>query len=175
MQVYKLLNFVIVLLTITELRNIIELWILNSVIPCRDTDIILQISVIVKYFFQESDRMYKCLDCEKEFKYPKRAAERHKLKGFPLEKIWLCPHCESNLFEKQPEYYCKNCGAKLSARGDYCSLSCRKKGEAAYKRQAELKEQLEHNPLILAIREVEAHNKATGKKISYGKYFGGER
>lgn len=119
--------------------------------------------------------MYKCKDCEKEFRFAKRATERHGISGERQERIWLCPYCESHHFEKLPEHYCKNCGIKLNDARDYCSAACRKKGEAAYMREAERRRQLNHDPLILAIREVEAYNKLTGKRLTYGEYFGGKR
>lgn len=119
--------------------------------------------------------MYKCKDCEKEFKFAKKATERHGLSRGLQERIWLCPHCDSHNFERLPEYYCKNCGMKLSDARDYCSAACKKKGEAAYKQEAERRERLKRDPLILAIKEVEEYNKATGKRLTYGEYFGGKR
>ncbi len=119
--------------------------------------------------------MYKCKDCEKEFRFPKKTFEKHGLPHAPYEEIWLCPHCGSHSFIKLPEFHCRYCGIKLSDERDYCSTACRKNGEAAYARQAQRREMLDRDPLIIAIREVEEYNRATGKRLSYGEYFAGRR
>ena len=119
--------------------------------------------------------MYKCQDCKKEFPFPKKTFETHGLPHEPYEEIKLCPFCDSHNFEKIEENYCHYCGIKIKSDENYCSPSCRKRGEEAYKRQAALKDKYNHNPIVMAVREVEEYNKATGKRLSYGEYFSGRR
>ena len=119
--------------------------------------------------------MYKCKDCGKEFLYPRKTAERHGLKVGPYEQIRLCPFCSSDRFEKIEPKYCRYCGMKVKGNEEYCSPACEKKGREAWARQAEKKENYKHDPIVLAVREVEEYNRRTGKKISYGEYFSGKR
>ena len=119
--------------------------------------------------------MYKCQDCGREFPYPRKTFETHSLPHAPYEEIRLCPFCASHNFHRVEQNYCHYCGIKIKQGEDYCSHACRKKGEAAYQRQAELKERYYRNPLIVAVREVDEYNKATGKHLSYGEYFSGRR
>ncbi len=119
--------------------------------------------------------MYKCQDCQKEFRYPKRETETHSLPFGPYEQIRLCPFCNSHNFIKIEEHYCKYCGIRVKSGKDYCSAACKKKGEAAYKRQEENKQWLHNNPISEILREVAEHNRKTGKNISYGEYVSGRR
>lgn len=119
--------------------------------------------------------MYKCQDCQKEFKFPRKTKETHSLPFGPYEEIRLCPFCASHLIIELPEHYCRYCGAKVKAGQDYCSSACRKKGEAAYKRQEENKIWLHNNPVSQILREVAEYNKKNGKNLSYGEYVSGRR
>lgn len=119
--------------------------------------------------------MYKCKDCEKEFRFPKKIFEQHGLANSPFEELRLCPFCESHLIFKVEQRHCHYCGAPLKGDKDYCSPECERKGEKAYAEQARRKERLLRDPLMVAVREVEAYNKATGKRLSYGEYFAGRR
>lgn len=119
--------------------------------------------------------MYNCKDCGKEFLYPKKTAERHGLKSPPYEEIRLCPFCNSGNFEREEASYCRYCGARVKKGTEYCSAACEKKGREAWARQALKKEKYIHDPLVIAVREVEEYNKRTGKRLSYGEYFSGKR
>ena len=119
--------------------------------------------------------MYNCKDCGREFLYPKKATEHHGLRLGPYEQIRLCPFCNSDNFIKEEPSYCRYCGARVKKGEEYCSPACEKKGREAWDREAQLKESRNHDPLILAIREVAEYNKKTGKRLSYGEYFSGKR
>lgn len=119
--------------------------------------------------------MYKCQDCGKEFPFPLKTQETHSLQYGPYEQIRLCPYCKSHNFLKVENNYCRYCGMKIATDRQYCSASCKKKGEIAYEREKKAKENYVKNPLIVAVRQVEEHNRKTGKKLSYGEYFAGRR
>ncbi len=119
--------------------------------------------------------MYKCKDCRKEFRVPKKIFEKHGQQNAPFEELLVCPFCNSHLFFKAENRYCHYCGIRVRSGRDYCSAECEQKGIKAYRAQAERKEKLSRNPLMVAIREVEAYNKATGKRLSYGEYIAGRR
>jgi DNA-directed RNA polymerase subunit RPC12/RpoP len=137
--------------------------------------IVLHNSVIVKYYFQEKTQVYKCKDCEKEFKIPKKISERQGLKSEPYEEMRVCPFCESHLIFKVEPRYCHYCGARVRGEKDYCCAECERKGIRAYRAQERRREEMAKHPLMQAVREVDTYNKRTGKRLSYGEYFAGRR
>ncbi len=120
--------------------------------------------------------MYICQDCEKEFNLPEKIFEKHGLTERPFEAISVCPECGSSKITQKVFSHCRCCGAKLrDGSREYCDSTCRRRGEKMWADQRKRLKEREKNPLILAIREVEAYNKANGSRLSYGQYFSGRR
>ncbi len=56
-------------------------------------------------------------------------------------------------------------------KGDYCSSSCKKRGEYLFETEKIRKKELFESPLYKAVREIEKYNKTHGTHLSYGQYF----
>lgn len=119
--------------------------------------------------------MYYCQDCEKEFKNKKVIIETHDLSSEPYERIEVCPFCNGTNVKKKPTRYCMCCGARMSGEGDYCSTTCRRRGEYLWAKERSQKEQWAKHPLNIAIKQVEQYNKEHGTNLSYGQFFAGVR
>ena len=115
--------------------------------------------------------MYICHECGYEFENPVKATEKHTLSSPPFEIICVCPRCASTNYEKSQSDFCRCCGAKLKAnQTDYCSVSCRKRGEKLWKRELGRKKALVDSPLFKILRENEVYNKKHGTRLSYGQF-----
>ncbi len=115
--------------------------------------------------------MYICLECKYEFENPVKLQEKHGLTTPPFETICVCPKCKTTNYEKSKSEFCRCCGARLKEnQTDYCSDSCKKRGEKLWQRELKRKKLLEDNPLFQIIRENEAYNKKHEKKLSYGQF-----
>lgn len=115
--------------------------------------------------------MYYCQDCEKKFNYLKREEEKHGLSSPPYEVFYVCPYCGGSRIQKIEPRYCKCCGARMYGSGDYCSASCKKRGEYMWKMQRRRQQLLKESPLFAAVREVDEFNRNNGTHLSYGQYF----
>ena len=114
--------------------------------------------------------MYYCKNCRKEFEFAKIYFEKQGENAF--EKFLLCPYCDSTDFFEQKGCYCRYCGVRLRVRGrEYCSYSCRKKGEELFAKELKRNERNKADILTNAIKEVDAYNKRTNCRLSYGQYF----
>ena len=115
--------------------------------------------------------MYYCKNCGKEFEKPEKSYETHLLSHPPFELIYICPNCKSQNFHLKNLTHCRCCGSRLpSGTTEYCSPSCKLKGEKMWrkelkKRQAELKD-----PLKMLVKECAIYNTTHGTRYSYGQY-----
>ncbi len=115
--------------------------------------------------------MYHCLSCESGFKTPILLYEKHNLKDPPYERIYVCPICKSTDYEKMYSSHCHCCGAKLTnGKKDYCSDTCKIKGEKLWLKEFKRKKLLYDSDLYSIVRETEAYNKNHNTKYSYGQY-----
>ncbi len=115
--------------------------------------------------------MYFCRECSCEFQNPVKLTEKHNLENPPYEHIYVCPTCKSTNFKTKQVYHCRCCGAKLQdGKKDYCSVSCKSKGEKLWQKELRRKKLLSDSAVYALIREVEIYNKQNGTKYSYGQY-----
>ena len=115
--------------------------------------------------------MYTCLECGCEFKNPIKLTEKHNLNTPPFESIYVCPTCKSTDFAESKVYHCRCCGAKLSReKTEYCSESCKIKGEKLWLKEVKRKKLLSDSPLFRLVREVDDYNAKNNTKYSYGQY-----
>ena len=115
--------------------------------------------------------MYICLECNYEFEKPVKLQEKHGLDTPQFEIICVCPKCKTTNYQEIMSQFCRCCGAKLKANQyDYCSETCKKRGEQLWQKELKQKKLLEDNPLYKIIRENEKYNKQTGKNLSYGQF-----
>ena len=115
--------------------------------------------------------MFYCTECGLEFYNAKKIYERHSLDSPPYEKILCCPNCCSHSITELKATHCRCCGIKLSSsQKDYCSDSCKKRGELLWKKQTENYTLLCESPLNKMVREVEEYNIKNHTNLSYGQY-----
>ena len=115
--------------------------------------------------------MFYCNDCGGEFYSPKVLKEMHGLSSPPHETLLVCPICNGSSFYEMKLTHCRCCGAKLSKTGsEYCSSTCRAKGEKMWLNQRLSRKALNSNPIIKKIKELEKFNKENGLNLSYGQY-----
>ncbi len=116
--------------------------------------------------------MYICLECRYEFENPVKLQENHRFVAPPFETVCVCPKCKTTNYKKSKSDFCRCCGAKLKEnQHDYCSDSCKKRGEKLWQKELKRKKLLEDNPLYQIIRENEAYNKQHGENLSYGQFM----
>lgn len=115
--------------------------------------------------------MYICIDCGYSFTEAEKITERHGLSAPPYETINVCPACKSENYRKQNHDYCRYCGTKLKNGAiDYCSISCRRRGQNAWLKQKRRKKQLADSDIYKIIRKIDAYNRRNKTKYSYGQY-----
>ncbi len=115
--------------------------------------------------------MYYCKSCGRKFNTPQKSYETHGLSNPPYEKISICPFCNSTDFIEVAHTHCRCCGALLiKSQSEYCSSSCKTKGEKLWQQQFE-KLKTEHNsPINIILRELKEYNLKNGTDYSYGQY-----
>lgn len=115
--------------------------------------------------------MYYCKNCGGEFESPEKTYEKHGLSSPPFEPLYICPYCSSTEFREKTATHCRCCGAKLK-KGDteYCSISCRKKGEKLWERERLRLNLQQESPINKIIKELQGYNKLNGTNYSYGQY-----
>lgn len=115
--------------------------------------------------------MYYCSECENEFQNPVKIYETHNLSAPPYEALYVCPYCKGTNFKKKEIKHCRCCGAKLpTGKVNYCSDSCKLRGEKLWKKEMKRKKLLSDSNLYKLVREVEEYNKINKTKLSYGQY-----
>lgn len=115
--------------------------------------------------------MYYCADCGCEFETADVCKEVHSFTEPPYEEVLLCPVCKNATIRAKTVSYCRCCGAKVSGgEKEYCSPSCRKKGEEMHKLELKKKRQMYSSPLFETVREVDEYNKINRTDYSYGQY-----
>lgn len=115
--------------------------------------------------------MYYCPDCGCEFLIPLKQVETHSLSRPPFEEIYLCPCCKGKNFYEKVLSHCRCCGARLSKSGtDYCSQSCRIRGEKLWKKEMLRRKLNLDNPINIIIKEVSNYNAKHKTNYSYGQY-----
>lgn len=115
--------------------------------------------------------MYYCNNCSLKFDTPKKITETHSLHSPPYDYFYVCPLCNSSSFYEKKVTHCRCCGAKLKTEGtEYCSDTCRKKGEKYWLKQKLRNEAELESPINKIIRELNLYNKANNTNLSYGQY-----
>ena len=115
--------------------------------------------------------MYYCTECGCEFEAAKSYTETHSLCSPPYEERRCCPFCGGASIHVKAVSYCRCCGAKLgSEEKEYCSPSCRKRGETMRRRELNRKRLIYSSPLFQTVREVDEYNKRNHTDYSYGQY-----
>lgn len=115
--------------------------------------------------------MYYCSACGCEFETADLFNETHGLESPPFEEGRCCPFCGSGEIKPRGVSYCRCCGAKLaSGEKEYCSPSCRKRGEEMRRREMKKKRLIFSSPLFETVREVDEYNRKNGTDYSYGQY-----
>lgn len=115
--------------------------------------------------------MYYCQDCKKEFEFVEVVFQRHGLDNPPFERLKLCPFCHSDNFKELTGTHCRYCGSKLSIKGDYCSIYCRKIGEKLWEKETNEKFERKKSLLQLTLQEIDSYNKSHKTRLSYGQYI----
>ena len=117
--------------------------------------------------------MYCCKTCGKKFNEPKKDYEKHGFKSPPYEKIYVCPFCNSTDYIEVAHTHCRCCGALLiKTQSEYCSGSCKAKGEKLWRKQAEKLKTEYESPINVILREIKAYNLKNKTNYSYGQYVG---
>ena len=115
--------------------------------------------------------MYYCSACGCEFETADLFTETHGLESPPFEERRCCPLCGSGEIKPQAVSYCRCCGAKLaSGEKEYCSTSCRKRGEEMRRREMKKKRLIFFSPIFETVREVDEYNRKNRTDYSYGQY-----
>ena len=115
--------------------------------------------------------MYYCKNCGKEFLKPEKIYETHRLSDTPFELFYICPYCKSQNFHEKNLSHCRCCGSRLpKGQNEYCSDSCRNKGEKLWLRELKKRKNQLSSPLQMIVRECTEYNKAHNTKYSYGQY-----
>ncbi len=115
--------------------------------------------------------MYYCKTCGGNFEAPQKNYETHSLSSPPYEKIYSCPFCNSTDYKEVTQTHCRCCGALLiKSQNEYCSTSCKSKGEKLWKRQVERFKAEYDSPINIILREIKEYNLKNGTAYSYGQY-----
>ena len=115
--------------------------------------------------------MYYCSDCGCEFETAATLTETHGFDYPPFEERRSCPFCGSRNIKEKTVFYCRCCGARLAKQEkEYCSPSCRKKGEQMRRREMKRKRLVFSSPLFETVREVDEYNRNNATDYSYGQY-----
>lgn len=115
--------------------------------------------------------MYYCMKCGCEFAKADVICETHGLLSPPFEKRQCCPLCGSGDINSETASYCRCCGAKLgTGEKEYCSPSCRKRGEEMRRREIKKKKLIFSSPLFQIVKEVDEYNAKNHTDYSYGQY-----
>lgn len=115
--------------------------------------------------------MYYCPECGCEFEKPKKLYETHGLKEPPFEKILVCPDCNSTNFHEKVTTHCRCCGARLPDKSsEYCSESCREKGELLWSKQRKRRKIKTKSPINVILNELNFYNRQNNTDYSYGQY-----
>lgn len=115
--------------------------------------------------------MYYCMKCGCEFEKADVICETHGLLSPPFEKRRCCPLCGSGDINSETASYCRCCGAKLgTGEKEYCSPSCRKRGEEMRRREIKKKKLIFSSPLFQIVKEVDEYNAKNHTDYSYGQY-----
>ena len=115
--------------------------------------------------------MYYCKNCGFEFEEPEKTYETHIFSDTPFEVLYLCPNCRSSNFREKNITHCRCCGSRLPAGCiEYCSESCRQKGEKLWKNELKRRRKDMCDPLNIIVRECSDYNKTHNTDYSYGQY-----
>lgn len=115
--------------------------------------------------------MYYCETCGGKFEAPQKSYETHGFSSPPYEKVYSCPFCNSADFVEVEYTHCRCCGALLvKSQIEYCSTSCKLKGEKLWKRQKERFKNEYESPINIILREIKKYNLKNGTSYSYGQY-----
>lgn len=114
--------------------------------------------------------MYYCSDCGCEFETAEVYKETHGFLYPPFEERSCCPNCKSENIRLKNISHCRCCGAKLNGKKEYCSETCRTKGEAMWKAERKKRKLGRTSPLNRIVLETEEYNKKHRTSYSYGQY-----
>lgn len=115
--------------------------------------------------------MYYCSDCSCEFETAALFTETHGFTSPPFEELGCCPFCGSGNVKEKAGSYCRCCGARLgNSEREYCSPSCRKRGEEMRRWEIKKKRLVFSSPIFQVVREVDEYNRKNGTDYSYGQY-----
>lgn len=114
--------------------------------------------------------MIVCSDCGSEFEKPEIYTEAHSLSAPPFEERCCCPFCKSENIHEKNLTHCRCCGARLINGDEYCSDSCRERGEAIWRRERLRRRLLKANPISRIIKAADEYNAAHGTNYSYGEF-----
>ena len=114
--------------------------------------------------------MLICSDCGSQFEKPEIYLETHGFNAPPFEERRCCPFCKSANIHEKALTHCRCCGAKLPEGREYCSESCRRRGEAMWRAERLRRRLAKANPISRIIKETEEYNKTHGTDYSYGEY-----
>ena len=115
--------------------------------------------------------MYLCKTCGRKFNTPQKSYEKHGYTNPPYEKKYICPFCKSTDFHEVVHTHCKCCGALLiKSQSEYCSRSCKTKGEKLWNEQMERFKAEHDSPINIILREIKDFNIRNGTNYSYGQY-----
>lgn len=115
--------------------------------------------------------MYYCKNCGKEFEKPEKTYETHHLSNPPFELLYVCPTCKSSNFYEKSSTHCRCCGSRLpSGVSEYCSHSCKIKGEKMWRRELKKRQADLKDPLKMIVKECNIYNNSHGTRYSYGQY-----
>ena len=115
--------------------------------------------------------MYYCKVCGGKFEVPQKIYETHGFSTPPYEEFFVCPICNSPEIKEISRTHCRCCGALLSrTQKEYCSVSCRTKGEILWREQIKKIKRELGNPINILLRELKAYNLQNGTNYSYGQY-----
>lgn len=115
--------------------------------------------------------MYYCKNCGSEFEEPEKQYETHCFTDTPFELYYICPKCKSSNFHQKNTTHCRCCGSRLpKGNEEYCSASCRSKGEKMWRRELKRRQSEMTSPLKMVVRECAIYNQTHNTAYSYGQY-----
>lgn len=115
--------------------------------------------------------MYYCKNCGSEFSEPKKTYETHIFSDTPFELFYVCPNCNSGNFHEKNLTHCRCCGSRLPrGQTEYCSDSCKSKGEKLWNKQLKRRNADLKDPLKMVVRECIHYNRENNTSYSYGQY-----
>lgn len=115
--------------------------------------------------------MYYCKNCGSDFSEPEKTYETHLFSDTPFELFYVCPNCKSGNFYEKNLTHCRCCGGRLTGgQEEYCSDSCRNKGQKIWEREIKRRRKEFLNPLNMIVRECAVYNKKHNTNYSYGQY-----